>query len=965
MHPNPPPTDGPNTRYRISQGLPPLSGSTAPYPSPSASASPYEAYEEREAMERAAAAARDQKNYIMSYEEWKEWKEVAKGAGRQSQLESSTSSQTYGLGLTQSHPSSHSRDVGPTSSYPTNYAEPPPAPAQTLYYVIDPSLEFDPPTSSASDFYYSAEYATQHYAPPTSATYTTDSYYPYASEPYAVENPTQQEHYQRNRIASNSSVVDHGEQQDIDVFGSAPPPAAAPAASMTKEEWLRMGGFEDDTSSIASSSAYLFPAEHRPQPQPYAIPPPPPGAASFVFDAPPPPLPKPRASRARKTGSSASSIASGSPRKSRAAPYPSSSSSASYSTAPSSVPAAPSSYSTFDSVPLPSLPISLPPQILSKKSHSRKKSITHIPRPRNSFMLFRSHAYNTGMIPKDVGLTDHKNISKVVGDIWRRLEPEEKKVWDLMAEKEKREHRERYPDYKYQPKQKPKLPKVEEGPKKEEGESEFEVGLAVKPKAKRIRSPKKVVEAPPEQPVRRTNRIRTKPAGGSYVYNDENEVDEEDEEDESEVIENDAGTNEGPEEDHAAGMAAGMNSWTIPPITGSSLNNSRIEWTQDRVEAVAQAVLEGVPEADVAARVEADLAQMRGEPQHQPLPRPSSLPFFPTSADDWPPPLPPPGPTSSNSTPNKFRSSIHQRPKIHSSKTSPASLCRSSGSVSSESDATPPAQPFRHSRLARRDSALNRSLGHSSDGSAASPLNSPQRMGMSPSGKHPLSMSYPPPRNTPAIPEEQATTFPPSPNHPAFTRDSTSKGSTYSSLGINHPPPSPAFSSSMSPAGDAPSPFVHPSSAFDNSPLLGGMNGERRFSLGRWELRKPSGVGGMRNVSTREMRAMVEEEDAASSGLPGEGGSDVAQSMFDLTPAFAGIEELGEEGEGERKDEWWNDGKDGGFHHGDEDLFAMPKSIRSIMGGKGGESGAGERRDGGEEADDEASTVYSEAFTRF
>ena len=57
-------------------------------------------------------------------------------------------------------------------------------------------------------------------------------------------------------------------------------------------------------------------------------------------------------------------------------------------------------------------------------------------------MLFRSHAYNSGLIPKDVGLTDHKNISKVVGDIWRRLAPEEKKVWDLLAETEKREHRE-------------------------------------------------------------------------------------------------------------------------------------------------------------------------------------------------------------------------------------------------------------------------------------------------------------------------------------------------------------------------------------------------------------------------------------------------------------------------------------------------------------------------------------------
>lgn len=75
---NPPPTDGPNTRYRLSQGLPPLSGTTAPYPSPiNEAAHPYEQYEQREAAERAAREREESsRNYIMSYEEWKEWKAV-------------------------------------------------------------------------------------------------------------------------------------------------------------------------------------------------------------------------------------------------------------------------------------------------------------------------------------------------------------------------------------------------------------------------------------------------------------------------------------------------------------------------------------------------------------------------------------------------------------------------------------------------------------------------------------------------------------------------------------------------------------------------------------------------------------------------------------------------------------------------------------------------------------------------
>lgn len=81
-HPYPPPTDGPNTRFRISQGLPPVSGNTAPYPSPSASAaSPeptsaqvYEQYEVRDRLDRARAGG----SYIMSYQEWKEWKDVTR-----------------------------------------------------------------------------------------------------------------------------------------------------------------------------------------------------------------------------------------------------------------------------------------------------------------------------------------------------------------------------------------------------------------------------------------------------------------------------------------------------------------------------------------------------------------------------------------------------------------------------------------------------------------------------------------------------------------------------------------------------------------------------------------------------------------------------------------------------------------------------------------------------------------------
>ncbi|GAA5896236.1 uncharacterized protein JCM6883_006844 [Sporobolomyces salmoneus] len=120
-----------------------------------------------------------------------------------------------------------------------------------------------------------------------------------------------------------------------------------------------------------------------------------------------------------------------------------------------------------------------------KKSHSRKVSEGHIKRPRNAFILFRSHLVNSGTLPKTTTVfekrpkvppsssslitpnqdpqedyelvevikpVDHKNVSKIVGSIWRGLSKEEKRVWEELAEKEKREHGEKYPGYKYRPK---------------------------------------------------------------------------------------------------------------------------------------------------------------------------------------------------------------------------------------------------------------------------------------------------------------------------------------------------------------------------------------------------------------------------------------------------------------------------------------------------------------------------------
>ena len=69
----------------------------------------------------------------------------------------------------------------PVPSPSTSYAAPHSASSQTLYYAIDPSLPFDPPSSTGSDFYYStSDYAPATYAPSSAS--ISESFYPY-SEP--------------------------------------------------------------------------------------------------------------------------------------------------------------------------------------------------------------------------------------------------------------------------------------------------------------------------------------------------------------------------------------------------------------------------------------------------------------------------------------------------------------------------------------------------------------------------------------------------------------------------------------------------------------------------------------------------------------------------------------------------------------------------------------------------------------
>ena len=68
----------------------------------------------------------------------------------------------------------------------------------------------------------------------------------------------------------------------------------------------------------------------------------------------------------------------------------------------------------------------------------------------NAFMLFRSYAYNNGLV------SDHhqNNISEMVAKMWRVMPENEKQVWRQREAQVKEEHKKRYPGYRFIPGQK-------------------------------------------------------------------------------------------------------------------------------------------------------------------------------------------------------------------------------------------------------------------------------------------------------------------------------------------------------------------------------------------------------------------------------------------------------------------------------------------------------------------------------
>ena len=94
--------------------------------------------------------------------------------------------------------------------------------------------------------------------------------------------------------------------------------------------------------------------------------------------------------------------------------------------------------------------VQLAPQPSAKKSHARKQPEGHIPRPRNAFILFRCDFVAQKKIPASVE-PDHRNISRIVGRVWKAMSDEERRPWVEEAKKERETHKSLYPQYRYSP----------------------------------------------------------------------------------------------------------------------------------------------------------------------------------------------------------------------------------------------------------------------------------------------------------------------------------------------------------------------------------------------------------------------------------------------------------------------------------------------------------------------------------
>ena len=97
-------------------------------------------------------------------------------------------------------------------------------------------------------------------------------------------------------------------------------------------------------------------------------------------------------------------------------------------------------------------PSAYPPNPPARKRcpPGKRRSQGYIPRPPNAFMLFRADFVRQKHVPGSIE-TNHGSLSKIIGNCWRSLPLEEKRIWEIRAKQEKAAHKVMYPDYRFRP----------------------------------------------------------------------------------------------------------------------------------------------------------------------------------------------------------------------------------------------------------------------------------------------------------------------------------------------------------------------------------------------------------------------------------------------------------------------------------------------------------------------------------
>lgn len=89
----------------------------------------------------------------------------------------------------------------------------------------------------------------------------------------------------------------------------------------------------------------------------------------------------------------------------------------------------------------------------------RPKDRDHVPRPRNSFIIFRcdfTDKYLANGGSERESETENKSLSKRAGEAWRNEKPETRRYYQKLADEERARHRIEHPEYRFRPKrQKP------------------------------------------------------------------------------------------------------------------------------------------------------------------------------------------------------------------------------------------------------------------------------------------------------------------------------------------------------------------------------------------------------------------------------------------------------------------------------------------------------------------------------